>query len=97
VGRLSAAAGVRVLEALRALPSVAKVDELDNGAPAPEDDPGVVAYRRYAETAGALGGPATQAMLLAGGQVRALHLKQSSLEDVLIYLTGRHLRWLAAC
>ena len=37
-------------------------------------------------------GPATQAVLLAGAQVRDLHVKQPSLEDVFIYLTGRHLR-----
>ena len=37
-------------------------------------------------------GPATQAVLMAGAQVRDLHVKQPSLEDVFIYLTGRHLR-----
>ncbi|MFN7997275.1 MAG: ABC transporter ATP-binding protein [Bryobacteraceae bacterium] len=84
--------GARVLESLRALPGVAKVDELGPGSPLPEDDPGIVTYRLYAETAGALVGPATQAVLLAGAQVRDLHLKQPSLEDVFIYLTGRHLR-----
>jgi len=86
-------AHTRVLEALRAVPGVSKVDELDSGAPAdPNEDVGVVAYRLYAEAAPALVGPATQAVLLAGAQVRDLHVKQPSLEDVFIYLTGRHLR-----
>jgi len=87
------AAGARVLEALRGLPGVTKADELDAGAaPTPEDDPGVATYRLYAEAANTLVGPATQAALLAGAQVRDLHVKQPSLEDVFIYLTGRHLR-----
>lgn len=86
-------AGPRVLEALRALPGVTKADELDAGAPlAADDEIGVVTYRLYAEEAPALVGPATQAVLLAGAQVRDLHVKQPSLEDVFIYLTGRHLR-----
>lgn len=86
-------AAARVLEALRALPGVAKVDELDAGLdPAPEDEPGVTTFRLYAEAAGALVGPSIQAVLVAGAQVRDLHLKQPSLEDVFIYLTGRHLR-----
>ena len=93
VGLPSPELGPCVLESLRALAGVSKVDELDaDVAPAPEDDPGVVTYRLYAETAPALVGPATQAMLLAGAQVRDLHVKQPSLEDVFIYLTGRHLR-----
>ena len=92
VGLPESGAASRVLEALRGLPGVAKVDELDGGSPGPEDDPGVVTYRLYAEAAGALVGPATQAVLLAGAQVRDLHLKHPSLEDVFIYLTGRHLR-----
>jgi len=86
-------AGPRVLESLRGLAGVAKVDELDSGAPpAPDDEPGVVTYRLYAETAPALVGPATEAALRAGAQVRDLHVKTPSLEDVFIYLTGRHLR-----
>src|SRR5579862_1966826 len=84
-------AGARVLEGLRALEGVSKVDELDSGA-APEGEPDVVAYRLYAEKAPGLVGPAIQAVLLAGAQVRDLHVKQPSLEDVFIYLTGRHLR-----
>ncbi len=86
-------AGGRVMEALRAVAGVSKADELDAGAaPAPDDEADVATYRLYAEKAAALVGPATQAALLAGAQVRDLHVKQPSLEDVFIYLTGRHLR-----
>jgi ABC-2 type transport system ATP-binding protein len=87
-------AGGRVLEALRGIAGVAKVDELDAGAPPnpATDELGVVAYRLYAEKAPALVGPATQAALMAGAQIRDLHVKVPSLEDVFIYLTGRHLR-----
>jgi ABC-2 type transport system ATP-binding protein len=82
-----------LLEALRGLAGVSKVDQLDAGAPpAQDDETGVVAYRLYAEKAPALVGPATEAVLRAGAQVRDLHVKQPSLEDVFIYLTGRHLR-----
>jgi ABC-2 type transport system ATP-binding protein len=81
----------RVREALRLLAGVAKVDELPSAAPG-EDDPGLATYHIYAEAARALVGPATQAVLIAGAQVRDLHVKQPSLEDVFIYLTGRHLR-----
>jgi ABC-2 type transport system ATP-binding protein len=84
------AAGARVLAALRGLEGVSKVDE-DPGA-GPDAEPGVVAYQLYAEKAPALVGPATQAVLVSGAQVRDLHVKQPSLEDVFIYLTGRHLR-----
>ncbi|HTQ56230.1 MAG TPA: ABC transporter ATP-binding protein [Bryobacteraceae bacterium] len=84
-------AGARVAEALRALDGVNKVDELDADTPE-EEEPDLAAYRLYAEKAPALVGPATQAMLLEGAQVRDLHVKQPSLEDVFIYLTGRHLR-----
>jgi ABC-2 type transport system ATP-binding protein len=74
-----------LFEALRGLPGVGKVDAL-------EDEPGLATYRLYAEAAGALVGPATQAVLLAGAQVRDLHVMRPSLEDVFIYLTGRQLR-----
>jgi ABC-2 type transport system ATP-binding protein len=78
----------RALAGLRALPGASKVDQLAD----PDDEPGVITCRIYAETAGSLVGPATQAVLMAGGEVHDLHLKQPSLEDVFIYLTGRHLR-----
>ena len=37
-------------------------------------------------------GPAAQAVLASGAQVRDLSVKQPSLEEVFIFLTGRHLR-----
>ncbi len=57
-----------------------------------EDEPGVLTYRLYAESAASLIGAAAQAVLSAGAEVRDLHLKQATLEEVFIYLTGRHLR-----
>jgi len=61
-------------------------------ASAPVDDPGISTYRLYAESAGTLTGAAAQAVLASGAEVRDLHLKQATLEEVFIYLTGRHLR-----
>jgi ABC-2 type transport system ATP-binding protein len=57
-----------------------------------EAEPGIVTYRLYAESASSLVGSAAQAVLGAGAEVRDLHLKQATLEEVFIYLTGRHLR-----
>jgi len=85
VGLPQSDGAVRLLEALRVLPGVGKVDEI-------EAEPGLATYRLYAEAAGALVGPAAQAVLLAGAQVRDLHVMRPSLEDVFIYLTGRQLR-----
>jgi ABC-2 type transport system ATP-binding protein len=84
--------GVRevVSEALKAIPGVAKVetvDEKDSNAEA-----GALSFRVYAEAANALIGPAAQAVLTAGAEVRDLSVKQPSLEEVFIFLTGRHLR-----
>ena len=61
-------------------------------AAAPEEEPGIVTYRLYAESASSLAGAASQAVLSTGAEVRDLHLKQATLEEVFIYLTGRHLR-----
>jgi ABC-2 type transport system ATP-binding protein len=61
-------------------------------AGAPPDEPGIATYRLYAENAGSLTGAAAQAVLSSGAEVRDLHLKQATLEEVFIYLTGRHLR-----
>ena len=57
-----------------------------------EEELGVVTFRLYAQTAGSLVGSAAQTVLSAGAEVRDLHLKQATLEEVFIYLTGRHLR-----
>ena len=58
----------------------------------PEEELGVVTYRLYAQSASSLVGSAAQAVLSAGAEVRDLHLKQATLEEVFIYLPGRHLR-----
>ena len=60
------------------------------GEPLAED--GSARFRLYAEDAGALVIPATQALAASGAELRDLSLKRPSLEDVFIYLTGRNLR-----
>ena len=71
----------RVAAALQAIPGATKVEETEE-----------FVYRIYAESANALIGPAAQAVLAAGAEVRDLSIKQPSLEEVFIFLTGRHLR-----
>jgi ABC-2 type transport system ATP-binding protein len=113
----SSAAGApstdHIVEALRALPGVEKVDEVKAEAPVaataapagpwgggawggmpPQEqaEDGTALFRVYAQDAGALVVPATQAILAAGAELRDLHVKRPSLEDVFIYLTGRQLR-----
>src|SRR5262249_29429976 len=116
----------RVLDALRELPGVAKVDVVEQEAAAPAGPPAggapwagarggagggawggggggggltsesadqeAVVYRIYAEDAAALLVPAAQAIAGTGVELRDLHLKRPSLEEVFIYLTGRNLR-----
>ncbi len=84
--------GVRV--ALSAIPGVAKVDVAANEASTPGEgpDPGALSFRLYGAAANTLIGPAAQAVLGAGAEVRDLSVKQPSLEEVFIFLTGRHLR-----
>jgi len=72
-------------QSLEALPGVTKA-EVEPGQPP------AVTYRLYAEDARSLVGSAAQAVLATGAEVHDLHLKQASLEEVFIYLTGRHLR-----
>jgi len=62
------------------------------GSAPQEDDMSVVTFRLYAESAGSLVGSAAQVVLASGAEVRDLHLKQATLEEVFIFLTGRHLR-----
>jgi ABC-2 type transport system ATP-binding protein len=128
---------IRLLEALRALPGVTRVDELSAEAPAAPpaaggwggapgggrggrggprggggpggpwtgaaggwgsgngaqaQEPGVTTFRVYAEDASGLVAAANQAVLASGAELRDLHVKRPSLEDVFIYLTGRNLR-----
>jgi len=77
-----------VTDALRQLPGVTKVDELG----AVPDQIGVHTFRIYAEDVGSLVGPAAQAVLSAGAEIRDLSVKRPTLEEVFIYLTGRQLR-----
>jgi ABC-2 type transport system ATP-binding protein len=83
---MDAALPARLKQGLETLAGVSKVEEVDGGA-----QPGRT-YRLYAEGARALVGPAAQAVLATGAEVHDLHLKEASLEEVFIYLTGRHLR-----
>ncbi len=80
----------RLQHSLAALPGVAKAEQVE-ADPAPSQPPAVT-YRLYAENARSLVGSAAQAVLATGAEVHDLHLKEASLEEVFIYLTGRHLR-----
>jgi ABC-2 type transport system ATP-binding protein len=84
------AAPARVTAALESTPGVAKVEALQGEAK--DAEPGSLTYRVYSESANTLIGPAAQAVFAAGAQVRDLSVKQPSLEEVFIFLTGRHLR-----
>jgi ABC-2 type transport system ATP-binding protein len=78
----------RIVTALGVLPGATKVDAVDE-----EDaEPGSLSFRLYAEAANVLIGPAAQTVLAAGAEVRDLSVKQPTLEEVFIFLTGRHLR-----
>lgn len=77
----------RVQAALGALPGVNKVDTATD-----EAELGQITFRLYADAANALIGAAAQAIFSAGAEVRDLSVKQPSLEEVFIFLTGRHLR-----
>jgi ABC-2 type transport system ATP-binding protein len=79
----------RVQSALSALPGVTEVDS-SNGTEQPE--PGFMTFRVYADSANTLIGQAAQAIFSAGAEVRDLSVKQPTLEEVFIFLTGRHLR-----
>jgi ABC-2 type transport system ATP-binding protein len=84
-------AKTQLLDALRTLPGVMKVEEI----PAQEEEDeqqGTTLFRLYAENAGALVVQATQTVAEADMELRDLHLARPSLEDVFIYLTGRKLR-----
>ena len=59
---------------------------------APAIEPGILIYRVYADAANALIGPAAQVVVTAGAEVRDVSVKQPTLEEVFIFLTGRHLR-----
>jgi ABC-2 type transport system ATP-binding protein len=78
-----------VAAALEAIPGAAKVESVDEKS---DTDPAALSYRIYGEAVNSLIGPAAQAVLASGAQVRDLSVKQPSLEEVFIFLTGRHLR-----
>ncbi len=80
----------RISAALQAISGVTKVDALSDNATGAE--PGSLTYRVYGEAVNRLIGPAAQAVLSTGAHVRDLSVKQPSLEEVFIFLTGRHLR-----
>lgn len=83
----------RVTSSLRRMPGVTKVDEVkDDSDPSGQSEPGVLTYRVYAEATHTLIGPSAQAILSAGAEVRDLSVKQPTLEEVFIFMTGRHLR-----
>ena len=73
---------------LNALPGVVKVEQMEPSGDAQD----VVACRIYAAEAGKLVGPVVQAATGAGLIVRDISVKNATLEEVFIYLTGRHLR-----
>ncbi len=90
----STGVGEAVRAALSEIPGVAKVELVeDDKGPADEgSEPASLSFRVYAAAANTLIGPAAQAVLASGAQVRDLSVKQPSLEEVFIFLTGRHLR-----
>jgi ABC-2 type transport system ATP-binding protein len=85
----------RVQAALSAISGVTKVDSSNvepDAAAAPAPEPGSMTFRVYADSANTLIGAAAQAVFSAGAEVRDLSVKQPTLEEVFIFLTGRHLR-----
>ena len=85
-----ASPGPELLEALRALKGVAKVEEVAMSQPG--SGPANVLYRIYAEDAQPLVGATTRLLVGSGAELQDLRLVRPSLEDVFIYLTGRNLR-----
>jgi ABC-2 type transport system ATP-binding protein len=80
--------------ALKSLPGVTKVDPISGDLASADEnsDPGAFGFRIYSPAAHSLVGAAAQAVLNSGAQVSDLSVKQPSLEEVFIFLTGRHLR-----
>jgi ABC-2 type transport system ATP-binding protein len=78
--------------ALRAIPGVTKVEEMHDRQEEKDAEPGSMTWRVYGDSVRDSIGPAAQAVLGAGAEVRDLSVKQPTLEEVFIFLTGRHLR-----
>ena len=74
-------------ERFSALPGVTKVEQ-----EASADNDGVQIFRVYAAGAQGLVGAAAQTILDSGARVHDISVRQATLEEVFIYLTGRHLR-----
>jgi ABC-2 type transport system ATP-binding protein len=77
---------VNVTEALGRLAGVTKIEPVEAAGET------TLAWRVYADSVNMLIGPAAQAVLAAGAEISDLSVKQPSLEEVFIFLTGRHLR-----
>ncbi len=84
-------AKTQLLDALRALPGVVKVEEV-LGQEGEDEQQDTTLFRLYAENAGSLVLQATQIVAEADMELHDLHLARPSLEDVFIYLTSRSLR-----
>jgi ABC-2 type transport system ATP-binding protein len=82
----------RLHDTLKSLPGATQVDHLHSNGESDATEPGHFTFRLYSEAAERLIGPTAQAILAAGAEVRNLNMKQPSLEEVFIFLTGRHLR-----
>ncbi len=87
----------RLVSGLRSLSGVTKVDEdlpenAAEGSADAESDSGMMSYRVYADSANTLIGAVAQAVISAGAEVRDISVKQPTLEEVFIFLTGRQLR-----
>lgn len=74
-----------IAAAIKGIAGVIKVDTFD-------DESDCVTHHIQADSAEALIGPVSQAVFSCGAEVRNLSVKQPSLEEVFISLTGRHLR-----
>jgi len=90
-GHVEDGAKPQLLAALRALPGVVKVEEVPAGE-GEDSYRGTSLFRLFAEDAGSLVVPSTQAVAGADLELRDLHLARPSLEDVFIYLTSKSLR-----
>ena len=87
-------AGIRekVANTLAAMSGVSKVEGIEDSNEGSDSESGAMTYRVYGDRVKELIGPAAQAVLSAGAEVRDLSVKQPTLEEVFIFLTGRHLR-----
>ena len=73
---------------LGALPGVAKVEDVAGEDAAPDN----AGFRIYAPEASSLIGPAAQAAVDSSARIRDISVRNATLEEVFIYLTGKHLR-----